>query len=212
MYGGSGAVAITARGNRYICPAERRTVSEDRRAERADGHGDPDPDRGKRGGPERTGGEGFVGDGRTKHVTVITREGERHEHGDVSVKHSAEAYLVSPTFEFPDGKTTRYEKTDCERVTVTQHHSSCFITTAAAGEGETLESLRTFRDDALAATPAGRALVAAYERISPPIAATLAAAPEGYTARAVRRLVERCGALARRRRRAGSAASRSRGC
>lgn len=156
-------------------------------------------------GPERTGGEGegFVGDGRTKHVTVLTGDGELREHGDVYVKHSADAYLVSPTFQFPESETIRYEKADCERVTITQHHSSCFITTAAAGEGETLDSLRSFRDEALAATPAGRALVAVYERISPPVAATLAAHPGGRTAGAVRLLVERCGALADRRRRAG---------
>ncbi|PSP96196.1 hypothetical protein BRC94_13475 [Halobacteriales archaeon QS_5_70_17] len=110
-------------------------MSEDGRAERAGGPADPDPP--GRDGPERTGGEGegFVGDGRTKHVTVITREGERREHGDVYVKHSADAFLVSPTFEFPDGETTRYGKADCERVTVTQHHSSCFITTTRVRSG-----------------------------------------------------------------------------
>lgn len=71
----------------------------------------------------------------------------------------------------------------------------CFITTATVGESETLDSLRRFRDESMAATPVGRALVGVYYRISPPIAATLERHPESYTVRVGRRLVDRCGSL-----------------
>jgi subtilisin len=73
--------------------------------------------------------------------------------------------------------------------------SGCFITTATVGESETLDSLRRFRDESMAATPVGRALVWVYYRISPPIAATLERYPESYTVRIGRRLVDRCGSL-----------------
>ena len=140
-----------------------------------------------------------VGDGREKHVAVVTRSGTRNEHGDIYLRHADDAFIVSPTPEFPPDETTRYPKADLLRVEITQHHSACFITTATAGEGPTLEALRGFRDDALARTPVGRALVSLYYRVSPPVARTLERHPDSRTAEGVRRLVGRCGALARRR-------------
>lgn len=145
-----------------------------------------------------------VGDGREKHVTVVTRSGNRSEHGDVYLRHADDAFLVSPTREFPADETTRYPKTDLLRVKITQHHSACFVTTATAGEGPTLDALRDFRDDAMASTPAGRALVGVYYRVSPPVACTLERHPGSRTARTVGWLVERCGGLAERRADAGS--------
>jgi hypothetical protein len=140
-----------------------------------------------------------VGDGREKHVTVVTRSGDRREHGDVYLRHADDAFLVSPTLEFSPEETTRYPKADLLRVEITQHHSACFITTATAGEGTTLDALRGFRDDAMARTPVGRALVGLYYAVSPPVARTLERHPDSRTGRTVRRLVERCGPLARRR-------------
>jgi subtilisin len=140
-----------------------------------------------------------VGDGRQKHVHVLTRTGEHHEHGNVYLKHSSVAFIVSPDPSFPDDGTIRYEKATLSRVEVTQHHAACFITTAAADEGPALDALREFRDASLVRSSPGRALVAGYEAVSPPIAATLARHPEATTTRLVRRLVRQCGALARRR-------------
>ena len=74
----------------------------------------------------------------------------------------------------------------------------CYITTATAGESDTLDSLRRFRDESMAATPVGRALVGLYYKISPPIADTLAAHPESRTSRAVRTLVDVCSDLSDR--------------
>jgi hypothetical protein len=145
-----------------------------------------------------------VGDQREKHVTVVTTANERHEHGDVYLRHATEAFLVSPDPEFPPATTDRYAKADLRRVEITQHHSACFITTATAGDGETLAALRTFRDDALASNPAGRTLVWFYETVSPPVARTLERHPRSRTARAVRWLVERCGSLSRARTATGS--------
>ena len=146
--------------------------------------------------------EEAVGDGRRKYVEVVTADGDRHEHGDSYLRETEAAFLVSTAPGFPRGETVTYGKDDLARVSVEQHHSSCFITTAVAGEEETLAALRGFRDDALAPSPAGRPLVTLYEAVSPPIAATLAASPDGATARAVRRLVRTCARLARRRERA----------
>jgi len=145
--------------------------------------------------------EEAVGDGRQKYVEVVTTEGDRHEHGDSYLRETDAAFLVSTEPGFPERETVTYRKHDLVRVSVEQHHSSCFITTAVAGETETLSALRGFRDGALAPSPAGRALVSLYEAVSPPIAATLAARPDGMTARAVRRLVRRCARLARLRER-----------
>lgn len=160
--------------------------------------------------PAATGGRGRdepveLGDRRRKHVSVTTAEGERVEHGDVFVRHSGDGFAVASELGFPDAETTRYEKAALRRVEVTQHHAACFITTATAGEGPTLDALRGFRDDAMARTPVGRALLVLYDAASPPVARTLARHPDGRTARAVRWLVEHCADLARRR-----AAARSR--
>ena len=150
-----------------------------------------------------------VGDGRRKHVAVVTAEGERTEHGDVFLRHSAAEFVVSESPSFDEADATRYRKADLARVEVTQHHSSCFITTAAAGEGATLDALREFRDDALAPSPVGRALLAVYDGVSPSVAATLARHPDVRTTRGVRWLVDRCGRLARRRDEADSTAVRT---
>lgn len=146
-----------------------------------------------------------VGDNREKHVSVHTRTGEHYVHGDVYLKHTAVAFFVSPDASFPDAKTTRYPKADLSRVEITQHHSMCFITTATAGDGPALDALRAFRDDSLAQSVPGRALVAVYYAMSPPIAATLSRYPSAMTTRLVRWLVGRCATLARRRNRASPA-------
>ena len=74
----------------------------------------------------------------------------------------------------------------------------CYITTATAGESDTLDSLRRFRDESIAATPLGKALVGLYYRISPPIADTLAKNPGSLTTRATREIVEICAKLSDR--------------
>ena len=74
----------------------------------------------------------------------------------------------------------------------------CYITTATAGKGDTLDSLRRFRDESMTATPVGRALVGLYYRISPPIADTLARHPDSVTTRATRKIVEACADLSDR--------------
>ena len=149
-----------------------------------------------------------VGDGREKHVRLVTRSGERIDHGEVYFRHSSSHFVVSTEASFPEAETDRYEKETLLRVEVTQHHAACFITTATAGRGEALDSLRGFRDDAMAATPAGRALVGLYYAVSPPVADTLARHPKARTTGTVRWLVERCGDLARRRVRARSPVAR----
>ena len=149
---------------------------------------------------DREGGEPTgVGDDREKYVEVLARSGERTEHFESYLRHTTEAFLVSTDDSFPADRTTRYAKADLLRVEITQHHSLCFITTATMGNGETLDSLRTFRDDVLRSTPPGRALVGVYYRLSPPIARTLSRHPTARTTRLVRRLVTRSGTLARRR-------------
>lgn len=150
-----------------------------------------------------------VGDDRRKHVSVVTRAGDRHEHGDVYLKYTTHTFAVSPESSFPANETTRYSKADLLRVEVTQHHSACFITTATVGEGSTLDDLRGYRDDVLARSRPGCALVASYERLSPPIARTLARHPGARLTRVVRWLVEWCATLARRRRATDSAVGRS---
>lgn len=174
-----------------------------------DGPGDEVDDVG-RAGPDGGPGEGSdadplpdpseaVGDGRQKYIEVETSDGERHEHGDSYLRQSERVIFVSSVPDFGPDETVTYRKRELARVTVEQHHSSCFVTTAVAGEERTLADLRRFRDDALSPSPYGRPLVGLYERISPPIAATLAARPDGGTARAVRWLVRTCARLARRR-------------
>lgn len=140
-----------------------------------------------------------VGDSRQKRVKVVDRSGESTEHVEVYLRHATDEFVVSRNDSFLDGETTRYRKAELARVEIAQHHSVCFITTATVGEGETLDSLRGFRDDALRRTPVGRALVGVYYRVSPPIARTLSRHPTARTTRLVRRLVTRSGTLARRR-------------
>ena len=140
-----------------------------------------------------------VGDGRQKYVEVVMADGERNEHGSSYFRQAEETIFVSSEPGFPAGDTVAYRKHELSRVTIEQHHSSCFITTAVAGEERTLAALRGFRDETMTPSPIGRPLVALYERISPPIAETLAARPDGVTARFVRSLVRTCARLARRR-------------
>jgi len=146
--------------------------------------------------------DGFVGDGREKRLVAHTRDGERLEYGDVYVKHAADGYAVSPDPDFRPETTERLSKADLRRVEIDQHHSTCFITTAAGTESE-LAALRRFRDGALAGSRGGRVLVALYERASPPIARTVAAHPESLTRQVVGWLVSLCAAIAHRREQAG---------
>lgn len=146
-----------------------------------------------------------VGDSREKHVSVVTRVGEYHEHGNVFLKHSSVAFFVSSDASFPDAETIRYPKEDLSRVEVIQHHSACFITTATAGEGTALDALRKFRDGSLSRSSSGRALVKVYYTVSPPIAATLSRHPDSRTTQLVRWLVHRCATLARWRNHASRA-------
>lgn len=149
-----------------------------------------------------------VGDNRQKHVSVVTRGGDHYEHGNVYLKHATDAFVVSPEGSFPADKTTRYQKADLLSVEINQHHSACFITTATAGKGATLDTLRGFRDDVLARSRPGRALITSYELLSPPIARTLFRHPSARSTRVVRGLIKRCGDLARRRGATDSAVGR----
>ena len=91
------------------------------------------------------------------------------------------------TAEDSDSGTTQSFTTDSS--------GGCFITTATAGEGHTLNSLRRFRDESMVATPVGRGLVGLYYRISPPIAETLERHPESLTSRTTRKIVDVCASL-----------------
>lgn len=170
---------------------------------------DETPETGTGDGTDRPLSEIGVGDSREKHLVVVTESGERIDRGEVYVRHTESAYLVSPDVEFPAAETTRYRKENLDRVEISQHHSNCFITTAAAGEGPTLDSLRGFRAEVMRPTRSGRVLLWVYEAISPPVAATLDRHPRSTTTRLVRRLVDRCGALADCRRAATGAAERA---
>lgn len=150
-----------------------------------------------------------VGDSREKYVRVVTAADKEIDHEDVFLRHTETEFLLSPDVNFPRSETTRYRKADVDRVEITQHHTNCFITTAAAGEGRTLDSLRGFRDEVLAPSRVGRPLLAVYDAASPPIAATLARHPDAGPTRLVRRLTEYCGTLARRRRHAASDGGRA---
>lgn len=150
-----------------------------------------------------------VGDGREKYVLVVTESGKEIEHKGVYLRQSKDEYLVSPDQEFPSDETTRYRKSNLHRTEVSQHHSNCFITTATAGEGATLNSLRGFRADVMRPTRSGRALLRVYDAVSPPVAATLARHPDATSTRLVRRLVDRCGSLANRRDAASTSVGRA---
>ncbi len=72
--------------------------------------------------------------------------------------------------------------------------TTCFIASALldVSDVETLPRLRAFRDERLAAHPAGRAFIRAYERFSPPIASWLERAPGGLR-KAAARLIDLVG-------------------
>ncbi|MFB6300286.1 MAG: CFI-box-CTERM domain-containing protein [Halobacteriales archaeon] len=150
-----------------------------------------------------------VGDFREKHIRIVTDHGEEIDHSSVYLKHSATEFIVSQDPEFPDDETIRYQKAEIANVEITQHHSACFITTATAGDGPTLDRLRGFRDDALRTTPIGRLCIVVYYAVSPPIAATLRRHPRSSPTRLVRWLIQQCGRLAVRRDRSRSAATRA---
>jgi len=76
-----------------------------------------------------------------------------------------------------------------------EEFSFCFITTATAGETETLDSLRRFRDESMTATPIGTGLVGLYYRISPPIARTLDRHPDSVEAGLTRRVIDASASL-----------------
>lgn len=59
------------------------------------------------------------------------------------------------------------------RVETSEPDRRCFIATAVFGEAEETRILREFRDRTLLVTWAGRLIVAAYYRVSPPLATYL---------------------------------------
>jgi hypothetical protein len=140
-----------------------------------------------------------LGDSRKKCVTIVTGTGERVDHQNIYLRHSTAAFIISSDDSFPESDTSRYSKDEIARVEVSQHHTRCFITTATIGEGAELNLLREFRDDTLTRSVPGRALIALYEMVSPPIARTLATHPNAQTSRTVRWLVIYCTKLARHR-------------
>jgi hypothetical protein len=150
-----------------------------------------------------------VGDGREKHLLVVTASGKEIHHDEVFLRHTETEYLVCADPDFPPAETTRYRKENIDRVKITQHHSNCFITTAAVGEGPTLDSLRGFRAEVMRPTRSGRTLLRVYEIISPPIAATLDRHPDAAATRLIRRLVDHCGSLANRQQEATGTAERT---
>lgn len=59
-----------------------------------------------------------------------------------------------------------------------EHHSKCFIATAVHGENSIeVLTLRAFRDEVLSKSPIGRAFIASYQKLSPPLAAAIAERP-----------------------------------
>lgn len=74
----------------------------------------------------------------------------------------------------------------------------CYITTALAEDQAALNSLRQFRDDSMARTPLGRALIDIYYIIGPPIATTLQRHPDSTYARIIRWLIMNCASLSNR--------------
>ena len=98
---------------------------------------------------------------------------------------------VAAALGFDDPEGCDDDTTECQN----DDDGGCYITTATAGEGETLDSLRRFRDESMSATPVGRGLVDLYYRISPPIAQTLERHPESLTSRTTRTIVDACASL-----------------
>lgn len=144
---------------------------------------------------------GDVGDDREKFVRVTLASGDQVEHGDVYFRYTDEEFIVAPSMEFEEEETARYRKGEAVRVEIIQHHAACFVTTAVAGEGETLDALRGFRDDVLGRSLPGRALAGLYYAVSPPVARTLERHPGSHTAAAVRWFVGQCAGLVARRER-----------
>ena len=86
-----------------------------------------------------------------------------------------------------------------------EHHSRCFIATAVHGENSIeVLTLRAFRDNVLAASRFGRAFIASYQRLSPPLAAVIAKRPS-LQSLAKRLIVTPAYRLARRKTRADDA-------
>ena len=102
---------------------------------------------------------------------------------------------VAAAVELEEPEECNQSERDCQNC---NGGGSCYITTATAGESDTLDSLRRFRDESMAATPLGKALVGLYYRISPPIADTLTAHPDSFTTRTTREIVEACAKLSDR--------------
>lgn len=141
-----------------------------------------------------------VSDRKEKNVTILDRAGNWTDYTEVYLAHDDDAFVVSEDDSFPEDDRTHYAKEDVMRLRVDQHHPSlCFITTAAAGEGPTLDTLRDFRDDALEPSALGHGLVRFYYAVSPPVAATIERHPESRTRRVVEQLVDAAAWLADRR-------------
>jgi hypothetical protein len=149
-----------------------------------------------------------LGDGRQKHITILTNDEERISHENSYLRHSSKEFIISSDESFPSTETTEYSKPEIARIEIDQHHSRCFITTAVANEETTLQRLRDFRDNALATSFFGRLLILVYETVSPPIARTLNQYPDARTTEVVRKLVLQCGQIANRRNTSPSAFGR----
>lgn len=150
-----------------------------------------------------------LGDGRQKYITLVQSDGERIEYKASYLRHSTDEFIVSSDASFPEPKTTRYSKSDIDRIDVNQHHSRCFITTAVADDRTVLQPLRKFRDRVLTRSPLGRPFVRLYERVSPPIAETLARHPNASVTRIVETIVRCCAKIADRRAVASSLTGRA---
>lgn len=149
---------------------------------------------------------GFIGDRREKYVRITLGSGEEIEHSDVFFFISAGEFVISPDESHTD--TIHYDVTEVSRAEIIQHHTACFITTAVADNDDVLDSLRSFRDESMAPTLTGRALLTVYDTVSPPIARTLAAHPDSKLTQLVRGLVHRCASIADSRIRRNSRVAR----
>lgn len=134
-------------------------------------------------------GEGFIDD--TEPESVGSGE---------SVSHDVSGLSDGTTYEFravatADETTTVGETKTFETEEDEDDSGGCFLTTATADDPATLHSLRRFRDNSMAATPLGQALIRVYYAISPPIAETLSRHPNSRTVRVGRALVDQCARL-----------------
>jgi hypothetical protein len=149
-----------------------------------------------------------LGDERQKHITILTTVGEQITYRNSYLRHSTTEFIISSSESFHSNETSRYSKTEIDRIEIDQHHSRCFITTAVANEGTALQVLRDFRDNALTTSPLGRFLLVVYETVSPPIAETFTHYPDTRTTLVVRWLVLQCAQIANRRATTSSALGR----